>query len=230
MTSTIKIASDWQLILQEEITKPYFNNILNFIENEIQNGKTIYPKSEDIFNAFNYCSFENVKVVLLGQDPYHGVGQAHGLCFSVNKGIKIPPSLLNIFKELKSDLGIEISAHGCLTHWANQGILMLNSSLTVQESSPMSHATLGWENFTDAVIKKISDEKDHIVFILWGGFARKKKALINTEKHCVIESAHPSPLSVHNGFWGSKPFSKTDEYLQQVGKDAINWQLDFNWS
>jgi uracil-DNA glycosylase len=227
METALKIGLDWQEILQEEIAKPYFENIMAFIQTEIQNGKIIHPKSADIFNAFNYCTLENLKVVLLGQDPYHGAGQAHGLCFSVNKDVKIPPSLVNIFKELKSDLDIDISTHGCLTQWANQGILMINSSLTVEENLPMSHAKLGWEIFTDSVIKKISDKKDHIVFILWGGFARKKKSLINIEKHTVIESAHPSPLSVYNGFWGSKPFSKTNEYLKSVGKEPINWQLDF---
>jgi uracil-DNA glycosylase len=184
----------------------------------------VYPPGSLIFNAFNLTPFDKLKVVIIGQDPYHGAGQAHGLCFSVPQGIKQPPSLLNIFKELKSDLGIEPPSHGNLEKWAKQGVLLLNASLTVNEGEANSHAQCGWQTFTDAVIKKISDEKSGVVFLLWGNFARAKKSLIDTSKHFVLEAAHPSPLS-GGAFFGSRHFSKTNELLKQQGKEPIDWSL-----
>ena len=186
-------------------------------------SKTIYPKPTDVFNAFNKTPFDKVKVVILGQDPYHGKGQAHGLSFSVPKGITAPPSLRNIFTELKNDIGKEIPQDGDLTNWAEQGVLLLNAILTVVANSPASHHNMGWEDFTDTVIKTISDKKENIVFILWGAYAQKKKSLIDTQKHLVIESPHPSPFSADRGFFGSKPFSKTNEYLKSKGETEINW-------
>lgn len=185
----------------------------------------IYPPLTEVFNAFEKCSFENTKVVILGQDPYHGKGQANGLSFSVAKNMKIPPSLRNIFKELKEDVGVEYPGHGDLASWAEQGVLLLNATLTVEEGKPGSHQKMGWEDFTDAVIQGISKNKSHVVFMLWGAFAQQKEGLINTEKHCIIKSPHPSPFSARRGFFGSKPFSKTNTYLSENQQGKIDWNL-----
>jgi uracil-DNA glycosylase len=225
MLAPFQIDDSWKQAMAAEFTKPYFENILQSLSQAREAGKIIYPKEEHLFAALNYCTLADVKVVILGQDPYHGHGQAHGLCFSVQKGVAIPPSLLNIYKELKSDLNLDIPMHGCLTHWAKQGVLLLNTSLTVEAHQPMSHSKIGWEQFTDAVIKKVSDVAEHVVFILWGGFARKKKILIDSNKHYIHESAHPSPLSAYNGFWNSKPFSTANNYLTAHNKKPIDWQI-----
>lgn len=221
----VKIESSWKEILNQEFTEPYFQQIVLHLKTEKTQGKTIYPPGAFIFNAFNSTPFDKVKVVILGQDPYHGAGQAHGLCFSVQTGVQPPPSLVNIFKELQDDIGISIPRHGNLTHWAQQGVFLLNASLTVRSGEPMSHAKIGWARFTDTVIKKISEEKKHVVFILWGKFAQEKKLLIDENKHCIIKSAHPSPLSAHAGFLGSKPFSKTNQWLISKGIDPVDWSL-----
>jgi len=188
-------------------------------------GKTIYPPGSLIFNAFNTTPIDNVKVVILGQDPYHGPGQAHGLCFSVSDGVPPPPSLVNIFKELSSDTGVAIPNHGNLTKWAEQGVLLLNASLTVRAAEPMSHSQIGWAEFTNNVIKKISEQKEHVVFMLWGKFAQEKQVLIDETKHLVLKAAHPSPLSAYNGFFGCRHFSKANEYLVRNGIDPVNWAL-----
>lgn len=222
----VKIEASWKHILKDEFEKPYFGQIVERIKQDRQQGITLYPAGTDIFRAFELCPFEQVKVVLLGQDPYHGFGQAHGLCFSVPKGVKPPPSLQNIYKELLTDIpGFVIPDHGFLESWAKQGVLMLNTSLTVQASLANSHAKIGWETFTNAVIETVSREKEHVVFILWGRNAQSKKSLIDTSKHLIIESAHPSPLSAYNGFFGSRPFSKTNAYLQVHGERPIDWQV-----
>jgi uracil-DNA glycosylase len=221
----VKIENSWKQVLNEEFTKPYFEQIALHIKTEKSQGKTIYPPGSLIFNAFNTTPFDKVKVVILGQDPYHGPGQAHGLCFSVQNGVPSPPSLVNIFKELNDDIGVPIPNHGILTHWAQQGVFLLNASLTVRAGEPMSHSKIGWAQFTDEVIKKISAEKKHVVFILWGKFAQEKKLLIDEGKHCILKSAHPSPLSAHAGFLGCKHFSKTNAYLMSKGIDPIDWKL-----
>jgi len=218
----VKINDSWKEYLADEFNKPYFKALADFVKEE-KNKHTIYPPGKQIFNAFDKCPFERVEVVILGQDPYHGPGQANGLCFSVNEGVKPPPSLVNIFKEIKNDLGKEIPKSGNLERWAEQGVLMLNATLTVRADSPGSHQNRGWEEFTDMVIKKVSDEKEHIVFILWGAYAQKKGAIIDASKHLVIKSPHPSPFSANQGFFGSKPFSKTNEYLVKQGRKPIDW-------
>lgn len=218
----VQIEEGWGKVLDEEFHKPYFPLIKQFIMAEKAKGKQIYPPGSLIFNAFNLTPFKDVKVVILGQDPYHGPGQAHGLSFSVPQGIKPPPSLVNIFKEMKTDLGINPPEHGNLEKWAKQGVLLLNASLTVNAGEANSHIQSGWHTFTNAVIKKVSDEKDGIVFILWGKFAQDKEALIDTSKHYIIKSAHPSPFSAHM-FFGSKPFSKTNAILEKLGKEPIDW-------
>ncbi|MCF3108942.1 uracil-DNA glycosylase [Niabella sp. CC-SYL272] len=222
----VAIEQSWKKELQEEFQKPYFETLATHLKTEKQAGKTIYPAGKHIFNAFNTTPFDQVKVLLLGQDPYHGPGQAHGLCFSVQKGVPPPPSLVNIYKELHADLGVPIPKSGDLTHWAQQGVFMLNASLTVRAGEPMSHAKIGWATFTDAVIRKVSEHKQHVVFILWGRFAQEKASFIDASKHFIIKSAHPSPLSAHNGFFGSRPFSKTNEYLVAQGIDPIDWKID----
>ena len=222
----VKIDPSWKKVLQKEFNQSYFSNIVQHIKTEKAQKKTIYPTGNNIFNAFNLTPFENVKVVILGQDPYHGPGQAHGLCFSVLKGVDTPPSLQNIYKELNQDIGLPIPKHGELSNWAKQGVFLLNASLTVRASEPMSHSKIGWANFTDAVIKHLSDQKKNLVFILWGKFAQEKKSLIDDSKHLILSSAHPSPLSAHTGFFGSKHFSKTNEYLASHGIDPIDWQID----
>jgi len=219
----VKIEASWKEVLHKEFTKPYFEQIVAFLKIEKAQGKTIYPPGSLIFNAFDKTPFTKVKVVILGQDPYHGPGQAHGLCFSVPDGIAFPPSLINIFKELKDDVGLPIPKTGNLTKWAMQGIFLLNASLTVRAGEPMSHAKIGWAEFTDAVIKTISAEQKGVVFLLWGKFAQDKQVLIDETKHYVLKAAHPSPLSAHNGFFGCKHFSKTNKLLMQQGFDAIDW-------
>lgn len=221
----VQIADSWKEVLQAEFDKPYFANAVQFLKNEKQAGKTIFPPGGLIFNAFNTTPFDKVKVVILGQDPYHNPGQAHGLSFSVPLGIPAPPSLVNMFKEIESDLGIPRPPHGNLEKWAAQGVLMLNASLTVEMNKPMSHSKIGWHEFTNSVIHILSQKKDKLVFLLWGGFAKSKAELIDTQKHCVLTAAHPSPLSAHNGFFGCKHFSKTNEWLQKNAMQPIDWSL-----
>ena len=218
----VKIEKSWQEVLQVEFDKPYFESLVSFVKQEYASS-TIFPPAGQIFSAFNTCPFSNVKVVILGQDPYHGPGQAHGLCFSVNDGIQFPPSLQNIFKEITSDLGIPAPKTGNLTRWAEQGVLLLNATLTVRASQAGSHQGKGWEEFTDAVIKTISEKAENVVFILWGSYAIKKKSLINTSKHCILTAPHPSPLSSYRGFFGCKHFSQTNTYLTSKGKTPIEW-------
>ena len=218
----VRIENSWKKILSKEFEKKYFIDLALFLKKEYQE-KTIYPQGKLIFKAFENCSINNLKVVLIGQDPYHGYNQANGLCFSVNKGVKKPPSLVNIYKELKSDLNIEIPESGNLEKWSKQGILMLNSILTVEKDNPGSHRNKGWENFTDAVIEKITNLKSNVVFILWGAYAQKKGEKIDRNKHLVLESAHPSPLSANRGFFNQKHFSKCNEYLNRYNKQEINW-------
>lgn len=218
----VKIEAGWKQVLQPEFDKPYFETLTSFVRSEYQSN-TIYPPASQIFNAFDLCPFEQTKVVILGQDPYHGPNQAHGLCFSVNKGIKMPPSLVNIYKELHQDLGIEIPSHGNLEHWARQGVLLLNATLTVQAHQAGSHQKKGWEQFTDAVIKTAAEQLNQVVFLLWGAYAQKKAQLIDANKHLILQSVHPSPLSAHRGFFGNKHFSTTNDYLTANGKEAIRW-------
>ena len=224
MMMDVKIEASWKQVLNNEFEKDYFIKLTEFVKNEYAT-KTIYPPKSQIFSAFDYTSFDDVKVVIIGQDPYHGENQANGLSFSVGDGVKIPPSLRNIYKELKTDLGIEDSNSGNLEAWAKQGVLLLNATLTVEAANAGSHQNKGWEDFTDAVIKLLSEEKENLVFVLWGSYAQKKGKKINREKHCVIESAHPSPLSVYRGFWDSKPFSKTNEYLKSKNVQEIDWKI-----
>jgi uracil-DNA glycosylase len=221
----VKIEPSWKEILKAEFSKSYFEQIALHIKTEKTQGKTVYPPGSQIFNAFAKTPIDQVKVVIIGQDPYHGPGQAHGLCFSVPDGVAQPPSLINIFKEIQSDLGVLPPRHGNLQHWAEQGVMLLNASLTVRANEPMSHSKIGWAEFTDTVIRKISDERKHVVFLLWGKFAREKKTLIDQSKHLVLEAAHPSPLSANNGFFGCKHFSRTNEYLAANGIDPIDWKL-----
>ena len=222
----VQIEPSWREKLKDEFDKPYFSNIVNHLKAERQLNKPIYPPGQMIFNAFNSTPFDKVKVLILGQDPYHGPGQAHGLCFSVQKGVPPPPSLVNIFKELHTDIGMTRPSSGDLSKWAAEGVFLLNASLTVRAAEPMSHAKIGWAQFTDAVIKTIAEEKQHVVFLLWGKFAQEKAAFIDDSRHLILKAAHPSPLSAHNGFFGCRHFSKTNEYLMQQGSDAIDWKLD----
>lgn len=218
----VKIEPTWQVELQEEFNKPYFEQLIQFVRSEYASG-VCYPPGSLIFNAFNQCPFPEVKVVLIGQDPYHEPGQAHGLCFSVNDGVQFPPSLRNIFQEINTDLGKPIPTSGNLTRWAQQGVLLLNATLTVREHQAGSHQKRGWETFTDSVIKLISDKCNNVVFILWGSYAQSKSALIDSSRHFVLKSAHPSPLSAYRGFFGNHHFSLTNMYLQKVGKKPIDW-------
>lgn len=220
----VKIEESWKSVLKDEFEKPYFRNITEHLKTEKAQGKVIYPPGQFIFNAFNSTPVDRVKVVIIGQDPYHGPRQAHGLCFSVQDGIP-PPSLVNIFKELKEDVGITIPASGNLSKWAAQGVFLLNASLTVRAGEPMSHAKIGWAQFTDTVIRRISDTREHVVFMLWGKFAQEKRVLVDDQKHCILRTVHPSPLSAHAGFFGSKHFSKANEYLASKGIDPIDWSL-----
>jgi uracil-DNA glycosylase len=221
----VKIEDSWKQALKDEFSKPYFKQIPLHLKTEKSQGKIIYPPGSLIFNAFNTTPVDKVKVVILGQDPYHGPKQAHGLCFSVQNGVPPPPSLINIFKELQEDIGINIPNHGNLTHWAQQGVFLLNASLTVRAAEPMSHSKIGWSTFTDTVIKRISDIKKHVVFLLWGKFAQEKTVLIDQSKHLVLRAAHPSPLSAHAGFFGCKHFSKANAWLMSKGIDPVDWQL-----
>lgn len=221
----VQIEQSWKEVLQPEFDKPYFEQIVHFLKAEKQAGKIIYPPGPFIFNAFNTTPFDKVKVVILGQDPYHNPGQAHGLSFSVQMGVAAPPSLVNMFKEIEADLGIQRPKHGNLEKWAKQGVLMLNASLTVEQNKPMSHSKIGWHDFTNSVIKTLSDQKDKLVFLLWGGFAKSKQNLIDTNKHKVLMAAHPSPLSAHNGFFGCRHFSQTNEWLTQNNLTPIDWSL-----
>jgi uracil-DNA glycosylase len=219
-----KLNPSWQFILADEIQKPYFQNLMNAVDEEYKNY-TCFPPKELIFAAFDHCSFEDLKAVIIGQDPYHGINEANGLCFSVNDTIRIPPSLRNIFRELNDDLSsIFFPNSGNLEHWAKQGVLLLNAALSVRIDSPNSHKHLKWSAFTDAVIQKISDEKENVVFLLWGSFAQKKGSKIDRTKHLVLESGHPSPMSANQGKWfGNKHFSQTNEYLKSMGKSGIDW-------
>lgn len=222
----IELEESWLEVLHKEFEKDYMIKLKKFLKKEKDAGYRIYPKGSDIFNAFNTTSFDKVKVVILGQDPYHGEQQAHGLSFSVQKGIAIPRSLNNIYKELSTDIpGFSMPTHGNLEEWAKQGVLLLNATLTVRASEAGSHQKKGWEQFTDEVIKKISEEKQGIVFILWGSYAQSKSILIDQKKHHIIKSVHPSPLSVERGFWGSRPFSKANDFLIKEGKTPIDWQI-----
>jgi len=222
----VKIEASWKEVLKDEFTKPYFLEIATFLKTEKLAGKIIYPPGPLIFNAFNHTPFDKVRVVIIGQDPYHGQGQAHGLCFSVQTGVKPPPSLVNIYKEIAFDIGVAMPMHyGNLTSWADQGVLLLNAVLTVRANEPASHSKIGWMNFTDAVIKKISDEKKGVVFLLWGKFAQDKQVLIDETKHFVLKAAHPSPFSADKGFFGCKHFSKTNELLTKQGFEPIDWKL-----
>lgn len=218
----VKIEDSWSAVLSEEFEKPYFKSLTDFVKSEYQ-SKTIYPDGKNIFNAFDHCPFDRVKVVILGQDPYHGPGQAHGLAFSVKEGIPFPPSLSNIFKELQRDLDIPFPPHGNLERWADQGVFLLNATLTVQAHQAGSHQNKGWEEFTDAVIRTLADKRSNIVFMLWGAYARKKAVVIPDGKHLKLYAPHPSPLSAHRGFIGCGHFRKANEYLKEKGIDPIVW-------
>ncbi|TDE17405.1 uracil-DNA glycosylase [Dyadobacter psychrotolerans] len=219
----VKIEESWKTRLSEEFEKPYFVSLTDFVKEEYK-SRTIYPSAKQIFNAFNHCSFDNCRVVILGQDPYHGAGQANGLCFSVNDGIRMPPSLINIFKEVENDLDKTFPKTGNLERWASQGVLLLNATLTVQAGAAGSHQNRGWERFTDAVIKCVSDEKENVVFLLWGKYAQDKGAVIDASKHFVLKSKHPSPMSANSGGWfGNHHFSKANAYLQEHHLEPVNW-------
>jgi uracil-DNA glycosylase len=219
----IKIDNSWKEALKEEFTKEYFVRLTDFVRNEYKGTTPIYPPARLIFNAFDHCPFNDVKVVILGQDPYHGAGQANGLCFSVNKGVPFPPSLNNIFKEIESDTGTPVPQDGDLTRWSDQGVLLLNATLTVRASQAGSHQKRGWEEFTDAAIRELATKRDNIVFILWGSYAQKKGAFIDRSRHLVLTSPHPSPLSAYQGFFGNHHFSTANEYLKEQGKSEIIW-------
>ena len=222
MALDVKIEQSWKALLQEEFDKPYFVELTDFVRAEYKSYR-IYPPGSQIFNAFNLCPFDKVKVVIIGQDPYHGPGQAHGLCFSVNDGVPFPPSLRNIFKEINADTGAPIPQSGNLTRWATQGVLLLNATLTVREHSAGSHQRRGWETFTDSVIRIISEQKSKVVFILWGAYAQSKASLIDSSRHLVLRSVHPSPLSAHAGFFGNHHFSLANDYLVRNGLTSIDW-------
>jgi len=225
MTDTHTIPESWQAVIGDELAKPYFQQLQQFVVEERQNHM-VYPPAEDVYNALKLTPYDQMRVLLLGQDPYHDENQAHGLCFSVRPGIKPPPSLVNIFKELQNDLGCRIPNHGYLVKWADQGVLLLNAVLTVRAHQANSHKSKGWEKFTDAVIRAVNARPDPVVFVLWGGYAQKKLKLINTGRHTVVQSAHPSPLSANNGFFGSRPFSQINATLRTAGKPEIDWQIE----
>ena len=216
--------TDWNPVLRAELAKPYWEPLQRFVAEE-RAQHTVYPPTNEVFSALYLTPFADVKVLILGQDPYHGPRQAHGLCFSVRPGVEQPPSLVNIFKELQTDLGLPPPNHGCLEGWAEQGVLLLNAVLTVRANNANSHQGKGWEQFTDEIIRTVNDKPERVVFVLWGAYARKKKSLINEARHAVIESAHPSPLSAHNGFFGSKPFSRANAALIEAGRDPVDWYL-----
>ncbi len=225
MGREIKLDAAWLEVMGDEFDKPYMGELRSFLLAEKQAGKRIFPPGNLIFSALNRSPFSKVKVVILGQDPYHGPGQAHGLSFSVLPGVEPPPSLLNIFKEMETDLGVKPPFHGCLNSWADQGVLLLNSVLTVEAHRAASHQGRGWEQFTDRIITELEQRKEHLVFILWGSYARKKGSFIDRKRHCVIESPHPSPLSAYRGFFGSRPFSRANAYLKESGLKCIDWEL-----
>ena len=218
----VKIESSWQSALASEFEQAYFKTLVGFVKEEYQSQR-IFPPGSQIFSAFDHCPLDETRVVILGQDPYHGIGQANGLCFSVSPGVKMPPSLVNIFKEIQSDLGKTFPLNGNLERWAQQGVLLLNSTLTVRASQPGSHQNQGWEQFTDAVIKVLSDKRENIVFMLWGAYAQQKGAVIDRDRHYVLQSPHPSPFSANRGFFGNKHFSKCNKYLEEQGISPINW-------
>ena len=217
--------TDWNPLLREELTKPYWSDLMNFVATE-RSSQTVYPPEDEVFAALHLTPYRSVKALILGQDPYHGPGQAHGLCFSVRRGVPSPRSLANIHTELASDLGCPVPTHGSLEHWARQGVLLLNTSLTVRARRAASHQGKGWETFTDRVIQVVNDKSERVVFILWGSSARKKKGLVDRNRHVVIESPHPSPLSAHRGFFGSKPFSRANAALAEAGREPISWCID----
>ena len=219
----VKIESSWKLRLANEFNAPYFEQLTNFVRDAYTHHQ-IFPPAKLIFNAFNLCPFDQVKVVIIGQDPYHGLGQAHGLSFSVNEDIPLPPSLKNIYQEIRSDLGIQPLSHGNLERWAKQGVLLLNATLTVQANLAGSHQKKGWETFTDSAIKAVAEEKEHVVFLLWGNYAQQKAKYIDRTKHLVLRAVHPSPLSAHRGFFGCKHFSQANQYLKEHGLEPINWE------
>lgn len=219
-----QITNDWAPVLKAEYAKPYYRKLYEFIHQEYAT-KTVYPPAQDIFNAFHLTPLSDVKVVIIGQDPYHEPGQAHGLCFSVQKGVDIPPSLQNIYKELHDDIGFEIPNHGCLTHWAEQGVLLLNAVLTVRAHAAASHQNKGWEEFTDAVIRAVNEVDRPIVFLLWGGFARSKRSMLTNPNHLVLEAPHPSPLSAYRGFFGCKHFSRANAFLEKHGVKPVDWTI-----
>lgn len=221
----LKMEASWKARLQSEFSLHYMQKLREFLSQESQHGKIAYPPEKQYFTALNLTPFDQVKVVILGQDPYHGPDQAHGLCFSVSPNTKVPPSLVNIYKELNNDLFIPRADHGCLVSWATQGVLLLNSVLSVEQNNAASHQGKGWEQFTDKIISELNDHAEHVVFILWGSYAQKKGAFIDTKRHCVLKAPHPSPLSAHRGFFGQKPFSRCNEYLQSWDKTPIQWQL-----
>jgi len=221
----IALPASWKRVLLQEFQQPYMHQLRQFLLSELRAGKQIFPKSREYFNAFYYVPFEEVKVVILGQDPYHGVGQAHGLAFSVQPHVSVPPSLKNIFKELKQDVGIDSPTHGCLTSWSRQGVLLLNATLTVESGRPGSHQNKGWEIFTDRVIHVLNEQRDHLVFMLWGAYAQRKGVFINNKKHLVLKSSHPSPFSSDRGFFGCAHFSKANRYLQDHHIQEIDWNI-----
>ncbi len=221
----VRLGDSWKAVLGEQFSRSYMHDLKAFLQREKADGKHIFPKGAEYFRALDLTPLDEVRVVILGQDPYHGAGQAHGLCFSVQPGIRIPPSLVNIYKEMQSDLGIPPARHGFLEHWARQGVLLLNSVLTVEEARAASHQGKGWEQFTDAVIRAVNEDCEHVVFMLWGSYAQKKAAFVDRSRHLVLKAPHPSPLSAHNGFFGSRHFSQANEYLVAQGRNAIDWQL-----
>ena len=225
VSNSIQLEDSWLAILRQEFEQPYMQQLRQFLQAEKDRRKIIFPPGKQIFHAFNTTPFEQVKVVILGQDPYHGPNQAHGLCFSVVPGVSPPPSLINIFKEIEDDLGIPAPKHGCLQSWAEQGVLLLNSTLTVERARAGSHQGKGWETFTDRVIEALNEHREGLVFMLWGSYAQNKGALINQQKHQVLKSPHPSPLSAHRGFFGNRHFSQANKYLEQQGLTPIQWQL-----
>lgn len=219
----IKLEQDWIGVIGDEFERPYMTQLKKFLEAEKTRGAVIYPKGGEIFNAMNTTRFDDIKVVIIGQDPYHGEGQAHGLSFSVRDGVRLPPSLQNIYKEIEAEYSVKMPRTGDLTGWAKQGVLLLNATLTVEQAMAGSHQKRGWEQFTDAIIRAVNERHQHVVFLLWGAYAQKKGAIIDRKKHCVLESVHPSPLSAHRGFIGNGHFKKANEYLKAQGRDAIDW-------
>jgi uracil-DNA glycosylase len=223
--NSLKLEPGWKHVLKNEFSKPYMQDLREFLKREYAAGKIIYPRGSEYFAALNLTPFDRVKVVIIGQDPYHGPGQAHGLCFSVRPGVALPPSLVNIFKEIATDLGVPRPNHGYLVSWAEQGVLLLNATLTVERAQAGSHQKRGWEQFTDRVIEVLNQQRENLVFVLWGSYAQKKGQIIDRQRHLVLEGPHPSPLSAHRGFFGSRPFSQINRYLQAHGQKPIDWRL-----